>query len=144
MGEKDVAAELAALRKRVEELEGAAKPPAPLKFDVGEAGPTTTQLAMSRLGMSPQVLADHVRAVGGVVVREIVGDGGAAATLQPLSDGNARPTVAQQNRSGWRNPAPLTNPPGVSLADKIMDAADVADRGELAQRLARQKLAEGK
>jgi hypothetical protein len=137
----------AELEARIEELERKAKPPKSLKELVAEAGPsgpTTTQIALNNLRMSKEVMADHVRAVSGVTVRELVGDGGAAATLKPLSDGNARPTVAQQNRSGWRNPAPLTNPPGVSLADKIMDAADVADRGELAQRLARQKLAEGK
>jgi hypothetical protein len=143
MGEKDVAAELAALRKRVEELEGRAKPPTPVDLKGGGVrGPTTTELAISRLGMSREVLADHVKAVGGVVVREIVGDGGAAATLKPLGGTNPSPRVADENRSGWRTAQPLSNPPGVAIADRLMDAADKADRVELAQRLARQKLAE--
>jgi hypothetical protein len=142
--EAQTEARIAKLEAELAELKRANKPPAPLNFDAGPRGPTTSELAISRLGMSREVLADHVRAVGGVTVRQLVGDGGATATLKPLAGANARPSVAQENRSGWRNAAPLSNPPGIAQADRLMDAADAADRVELAQRLARQKLAEGK
>ena len=138
--EAELKAEIAELRERLAKLEDRANPKPPPKFDAGVAGPTTTQLAMSRLGMSREVMADHVKAVGGVVVREIVGDGGAAATLKPLGGANATPRVADENRSGWRNPAPLTNPPGVALADKLVDAQDAKDRADLIAGEARRRL----
>jgi len=77
------------------------------------------------------------------LVRQIVG-GSAPATLKPLAGASSGPTgVWAENKSGWRNAQPLTNPPGVAQADRLMDAADKADRVELAQRLARQRVAEG-
>jgi hypothetical protein len=36
---------------------------------------------------------------------------------------------------GWVAPTPLSNPPGVALADRLMDEQDRRDRAELAQRL---------
>jgi hypothetical protein len=52
------------------------------------------------------------------------------------------------NTGGWAREIPLTNPPGVAYADRLMDAQDARDRHDLmmkeAQRLARQRLAEGK
>ena len=38
--------------------------------------------------------------------------------------------------SGWSAPTPLSNPPGVAQADRLMDAQDRRDRIELAQRIA--------
>jgi hypothetical protein len=132
MSEKDVGAELAALKARVAELEARAKPPAPPKFEGGVSGPTTTQLAINRVSMSAEVMRDMANAVPAALVRELVGDGGATATLKPLAADATRRRVADENRSGWRAAQPLTNPPGVSLADKIMDAADRADQVQLA------------
>jgi hypothetical protein len=37
--------------------------------------------------------------------------------------------------TGWQAPTPLSNPPGVNYADKLMDEQDRRDRAELAQRL---------
>jgi hypothetical protein len=140
--EAELKAEIAELRERLAKLEDRANPKPPPKFDAGgPRGPTTTELAISRLGMSREVMADHVRAVGGVVVREIVGDGGAAATLKPLAGTNPTPTVAQENRSGWRDPGPLSPPPGISLIDRLVEVQTARDTAELiskeAQRLAK-------
>ena len=50
--------------------------------------------------------------------------------------------------TGWQAPIPLSPPPGVSQADRLMDAQDAKDRAELIEREARfkamEKLAEGK
>jgi hypothetical protein len=136
----ELKAQLAALRKRVEELEGRAKHPAPLDLKgLGVSGPTTTQIALNGLGMSPQVLRDHVAAVPSGVVRDVVGDGGATATLKPIA-GATTPRVADLNRSGWRESAPLSNPPGVAQADRLMDAADARDRADLIAGEARRRL----
>ena len=68
--------ELEVLRARVAELEARANPPAPPKFEAGASGPTTTDLAMSRISMSPEVMAEMVRAVGSETIRGIVKSGG--------------------------------------------------------------------
>jgi hypothetical protein len=132
-------ARIAKLEAELAELKRANKSTTPLDFKGGAGGPTTTELAMSRLGMSPEVLADHVRAVGGVVVREIVGDGGAAATLKPLSQPST-PRVADQNTSGWREARPLEAPPGISLIDRLVEVQTARDTAELIQKEA-QRLA---
>jgi hypothetical protein len=48
--------------------------------------------------------------------------------------------------SGWSEPTPLSNPPGVNWADRLMDHQDAKDRAELiqqeAQLKAMQKMAE--
>jgi hypothetical protein len=138
--ENELAARVEQLERKIEQL---TRPKAPPKFEAGQSGPTTTQLAISRVGMSAEVVREMAKATPDGLMREIVG-GSAPAQLTPLSEGNARPRVAQEDRSGWRNATPLSSPPGVAIADRLMDAADAVDRVELAQRLARQKVAEGK
>jgi hypothetical protein len=103
--EKD---ELAALKARIEDLERKANPPEPPKFDGGPRGPTTTELAVSRLGMSPQMMRNHVRAVGDDAVSGIVRDGRAGQVLAPLA---AEGRVSPRLPSGPREPTPL-GPPG--------------------------------
>jgi hypothetical protein len=41
--------------------------------------------------------------------------------------------------SGWREAAPLTPPPGIAQADKLMDAQDARDRQELIERKAKEQ-----
>jgi hypothetical protein len=129
------------LTAKVAELEAKAKPPDPPKpFVRGPVGPTTTELAMCRMGMSPQAMAEMVRAVPDALMRDIARDGRRTSTLSAL--GGEPP--AKPRGSGWRDAAPLTNPSGVAQADRLMDEQDRRDRVELAQRLARQKVAEKK
>ena len=130
--------QIATLTEKVAELEAKAKPkPA---FVPGPVGPTTTELAMSRLSMPPSALADMVKVTGSDLMRDLRADARHSATLRPL--GGEAP--ARERGSGWRDAVPLSNPPGVALADKIVDAQDRAERVELAQRLAKQRLAERK
>jgi hypothetical protein len=141
--------EVAALRAEVADLkarvEARANPPAPPpRFEAGPRGPTTSELAISRVGMSPETKREFASAVPTGVVRQIVGDGPVGKLAPAGAEGNARPSVAQLNTSGWRTAQPLSNPPGVAQADRLMDEQDRRDRVELAQRLARQKVVEGK
>jgi hypothetical protein len=59
-----------------------------------------------------------------------------------------RPGGVPGGCTGWQAPIPLSPPPGVAQADRLMDAQDARDRAELIERDARlkamQKLAEGK
>jgi hypothetical protein len=40
-------------------------------------------------------------------------------------------------KNGWVEPQPLQSPPGVALADKLVDQQDAVDQAELALRLAK-------
>jgi len=70
---------------------------------------------------------------------------GIVPSSQQLS--NVRGTNAVRG-TGWAREIPLSNPPGVALADKLMDEQDRRDRAELIERDARlkamKKIAEGK
>jgi hypothetical protein len=144
MSEKDVETELAALRAEVADLKAQverAKPPASVKalvVEAGEPGPTTTQLAMNRVSLSPEVMAEFAQAVGDLR--------GAwrSPTAGPTSmvvEANAAPKSTRApgpvNNSGWRDATPLGPPPGVAQADRLMDAQDARDRAELIAREAK-------
>jgi hypothetical protein len=102
----ELKAEIAQLRAEVER----AKPQVPPKFEtLGPSGPTTTDLAMSRVSMSREAM--EKMAIPGV--RDIFRDARATQNLAPLADAAARPRVAQEDRSGWRTAQALSNPPGV-------------------------------
>jgi|SRR6516162_5289652 hypothetical protein len=117
----DLAAELAALRERVAELEARTKPPAQPNFNAGPVGPTTTELALNRLSMSPEVMAEFAAAIPADMAREMINE--RRAPTAPVNEARPTPTpVWTENKSGWRNAQPLTNPPGVAQADRLMDA----------------------
>jgi hypothetical protein len=123
---------IAALEARIEELERKAKPPEQPNFEtLGPRGPTTTELAMSRMGMSPQAMRAMVDAVGDGAVAGILRDGRAIQNLAPLaSDVRPRPAA-----TGWE--APLSPPPGISLIDRLCEVADARERAELIEKEAR-------
>jgi hypothetical protein len=144
-------AELAALKARneeqearIEELERKANPPAAPRFETqGPRGPTPTELAMSRASLSPEVMAEFVKAIPTEMVRGIVKSGG-VGVLQSAG-GTPTPTrVSAQNTSGWRDPGPLGPPPGLAIADRLMDVQDAKDRAERIIQHARMKAVEKK
>jgi hypothetical protein len=53
----------------------------------------------------------------------------------PEQPSNVRGGNPPGGGTGWQNPIPLSNPPGVAQADKLMDEQDRRDKAELAQRL---------
>jgi hypothetical protein len=52
----------------------------------------------------------------------------------PSADGSG-PANVPGSGTGWQEPRPLGPPPGVALADKLMDEQDRRDRAELARKL---------
>jgi hypothetical protein len=131
----ELKAEIAQLRAEVER----ANPPAPPKFEAVARGPTTTDIAMSRISMSPQVMAEMARAVGSETIRGIVKSGG-VGVLQSAGGGPTATRVSAQNTSGWRDPGPLGPPPGIAIADRLMDHQDAKDRAALIAEEARRAL----
>ena len=78
-------------------------------------------------GLQPWQL-EMMETVDDATVRSLVSDfrGGPS---QPSSIAGA-PAVQhkKQGGSGWNDPLPLSNPPGVNLADRLMDQQDQIDR----------------
>jgi hypothetical protein len=123
--------QIATLTEKVADLEAKAKPkPA---FVPGPVGPTTSELAMSRLSMPASALAEMLKATPDELMRDIAGDARRQSTLSSLG---GEPPVRQRG-SGWSESIPLSNPPGVAIADKIMDVADARERAELIEKEAR-------
>jgi hypothetical protein len=45
------------------------------------------------------------------------------------------PSSPKEKGSGWQNPTPLSNPPGVAICDQMMDVQDALDKRDLEKRL---------
>jgi len=131
----ELKAQISALQQRMEELERKAKPSAPF---VSDYVPPSPNRHLDRLSMPPSAMADMVAAVPDRMVADIVRDLRSIGTLSPAVSNAGAPKL---RGTGWRDATPLGPPPGVAQADKLMDAADKADRVELAQRLAKLELA---
>ena len=122
--------EIEDLRKRVTELEKAAEPPKPFVPTPMPRRDLTEGMSMDR-----ETMLAHARAVGGVMPEDRL-----AFQLQQRSQ--SPPAEPQRPRgSGWVEPRPLESPPGVALADKLVDAQDRIDKTELAMRLAKTEAA---
>ena len=48
-----------------------------------------------------------------------------------------------QRKGGWVEPRPLEPPPGVAIADRMMDAQDAIDKAELALKFAKARMGKG-
>jgi hypothetical protein len=139
--------ELRKLKARVEELERAAKPPEPFKPELWEPTDYT-----SRMSMPASAMREMVNAIPSDVVRNIALRD-ARAPVGPSSQGVIPSSqqltgIRAGGGSGWAREIPLSPPPGVAQADRLMDAQDQRDRAELIARDAKlkamQKLAEPK
>jgi hypothetical protein len=150
--------ELAALKKKVEELEAKVSPP---KSDFkpmtdAEWRDQMHQAAERRMSMAtpPSVIRDWAvlddRLVKEVALRDArapTSPGGAIPRSQQVTGGSG-PVNVPGSGTGWAHEIPLSPPPGVQQSDKLVDAQDARDRAELikrdAQLRAMEKLAEGK
>jgi hypothetical protein len=102
--------------------------------------------------MPPSALAAMVTAVPDHMMREIALRDARAPTgrpgMIPSQPSDVRPPGnVPGSGTGWAREIPLSPPPGVKDADRLMDAQDAKDRAELVEReakfMAMQKLAEG-
>ena len=142
--------EIAALRKRIEELEAKAKPPEPPKPFVPE--PYQRYDPTAGMSMPPSALAAMVNAEPRGFMQAVVRDNRGAPTgptgAIPRSSGGGGPANVPGSGTNWGHATPLGPPPGVAQADRLMDAQDAKDRAELVEREAKlramEKMAEGK
>jgi hypothetical protein len=139
--------EIAALRKRIEELEAKAKPPEPFVSKPHEPYDPTAGMCMP-----PSALRAMLAAEPSNFMRDVVRDNraptspsGVIPRNQPTGGG---PANVPGGGKGWVEPTPLGPPPGIRYVDQQLDAQDQKDRQELIEKKAREqallKLAEGK
>jgi len=141
--------ELAALKKKVEELEAKVSPP---KSDFkpmtdAEWRDQMHQAAERRMSMAtpPSVIRDWAvlddRLVKEVALRDArapTSPGGAIPRSQQVTGTHPGGGVPGSG-TGWGHSTPLGPPPGVAQADRLMDAQDAKDRAELIERDAKMK-----
>jgi hypothetical protein len=127
-------AENDALRNPVEKLEERVNPPprkqsysAPFDYTANASMPASAMKAM-------------VDAVPDAVMKGIRAD---AQKPNPVTGySTAQPTTQVQRGSGWAKPIPVEPPPGVALADRLVDHQDRIDKAELAVKLMKAGLKE--
>jgi hypothetical protein len=141
--------ELEALKKKVEELEAKVSPPKSDFVPLTDAEHIDRMHRMreARMAMAtpPEVIRDFAvlddALVKGITLRDARAPTGRPGMItdsqQPTS-----PRSSAGSGTGWVAPTPLSNPPGVAQADRLMDEQDRRDRLELAERLAKQKAIE--
>jgi hypothetical protein len=129
--------ELASLKARVAELEAKATPPKPFTPEPYQRFDPTANASMPR-----SALLEMANALPDDVMRGIVRDN--RAPQGPSSQGVV-PTSQQISNvrrgggppgggTGWAHQVPISNPPGIAQADRLMDAQDRRDRHEMIQR----------
>jgi hypothetical protein len=84
------------------------------------------------VSMSPEALRDLARAVPDRMVSDILRDNRAS----PVEA--AEPSKPVKMGSGWQEPTPLSAPPGIELADRLVDAQDARDKVEMVRRLVKE------
>jgi hypothetical protein len=138
---------IAALEREVAALKEAVKP-APARDPKAEAQATAEwqdrmhQMKEARMSCwtPPSALQEMIAAEPKGFMKGVIHDN-RAPTGRPgmIPDSqqasNARTGNVPGSGTGWAREIPLSNPPGVALADKLMDEQDRRDRAELAQRL---------
>jgi hypothetical protein len=96
----------------------------------------------ANMSMPPSALRAMVEAVPDHLMRDIVRDHQGAptgpTTMNPaLTSRGGSPANVPGSGTGWAREIPLSPPPGVAQADRLMDAQDQRDRAELIEREAR-------
>jgi hypothetical protein len=136
MSDKD---ELAALKKKVEELENKVSPPKSDFVPESDEEHRDRMRAISERRMNfatpPSVIRDFAvlddRLVKEIALRDARAPTGPAGSAIPSSQqvSNVR-TGGGSSTPGWSDPIPLSNPPGVRQLDAICIADDVRQRKE--------------
>ena len=136
--------ELAALKKKVEELEAKLSPPKPFVSPPYERYDPTAGMCMPPSALRAMVAAEPKGFMAGVVRDNRgapTGPTGAIPRSQQVTGAHPGGGVPGSG-TGWGHSTPLGPPPGVAQADRLMDAQDGKDRAELIEREAKFKAAE--
>jgi hypothetical protein len=119
-------AQNAELSDRIAKLEEAAKPPEPFVPEPWQPIDRTAGMSMDRASMLRMAAVD---------TSGLQADRRAFQQQPRAASSPAEPQV--KRGTGWQEPRPLESPPGVHIADQLMDEADRRDRAELIERLAK-------
>ena len=115
--------EIAALNRRIEELERKAKPPEPLKEDPNWRRYDPT----AGMTMPLSTLREMCNAVPDSVMRGVIRDNRAPTSpgTIPRTEGpsNARQSNVAGSGTGWAHERPLGPQPGIGLIDRGVNAA---------------------
>lgn len=94
---------------------------------------------IDRAAMPRSVFAELVKTVPDDQVRAIVRDLRSVAEPSSLAAKPSVPVELTKRTNGWREAAPLDPPPGIDLADRLIDQQDRIDRLNRALALAKAK-----
>jgi hypothetical protein len=129
--------ELDELYARMAKLEKANAPPAPFKSNyVRPPNP------LDRASMSKETMAEFAKAIPEELAADLRAD---LARGNPLQQSPAQLTPdrgggrGEIRGTGWAAERKIESPPGISLADRLMDMQDQIDRADLQRRLALSK-----
>jgi hypothetical protein len=137
MTDKD---ELAALKRKVEELEAKVSPPKSTFVPESDAEHCDRMHQLrerqANSWMPPSAIREMIAAEPRGFMRDVaLRDARAPNSPAMIPDNQQVRSAGGSRGTGWVDPAPLSNPPGVAQADRLMDEQDRRDRAELAQRL---------
>jgi hypothetical protein len=148
--------ELSELRARIAELERAKPAPMPDEAAAAKWRNEMHQAAENRMARANAFSHEDLRAMEAATPADTCRDlwqhgrtpgPSAAGTSGMITKVSSNAGLPGSN-TGWRTAPAIGLPPGVAIADRLMDAQDARDRAELVERHARmqamQKLAEPK
>jgi hypothetical protein len=152
---KEASDELAALKKEVEALKAKVDPPKSTFVPMSDAEWVDKMHQMrerqANAWMPPSAIQEMVAAEPKGFMQGVVQDNRAPTGRPGMIPDSGQPTSPRPSAgdgTGWSRSIPLSPPPGVAQADRLMDAQDQRDRAELVEREARlqamEKLAEQK
>jgi len=132
--------ELAALKKKIEELEAKVSPPKSdfVPMTDAEHRDWVHQMNERRMNQASNFHPDDLRAMEAACPTSAVKDIVAHGTVQSPGYGRRGQSTAPANVSatpGWQEPRPLGPPPGIQHVDAQMIADEVRQRAELKRKL---------
>ena len=135
--------ELAALKKKVEELEAKVSPPKSTFVPMTDAEHQNWvhQMRERRMAFAtpPSVVRDW-NVLDTATCQDLWRHGTVQSPAQSSASGQTRASTPTANPTpGYVDPRPLRPPDGVNYADRLMDERDRRDRAELIEREARFK-----
>ena len=129
-------AELELQKKKLKDLEAKVNPP-PREPWVHQPPDYTAGMSMPRSAMQAMIDAVPESVMAGIRADARKPNPVTEASSSPISTSSsaAQSQPQPQRGTGWVEPRPLESPPGVALADRLMDRQDEIDKAELAIKL---------
>ena len=131
--------EIAELKAELERVKTAMRPadPAVMEQAIKEWQNAMHQMSEARRSRASAFSREDLRKMEEATPADMIQDLVQHGTVQAPSAAGTSGLVTKVSgnpglpgSTGWRTAAPITSPPGVALADKLMDAQDSRDRHE--------------